>query len=105
LHVAEAGYRVDDAMVTELIQDASQFQEDGVFKKELYYAWLDQTAQDARVFEAQQRLAIRNSQLQRGIGATAFVTPSEYRRYLNLFGEQRQVSRLRLSMLPHWPIQ
>jgi peptidyl-prolyl cis-trans isomerase D len=92
LHVAESGYRVDDAMVTELIQDAPQFQEDGVFKKELYYDWLAQTAQDARVFETQQRLAIRNSQLQRGIGATAFVTPSEYRRYLNLFGEQREVS-------------
>ena len=92
LHVVEAGYRVDDAMVTELIQDAPQFQEDGVFNKELYYTWLAQTAQDARVFEAQQRQSIRSSQLQRGIGATAFVTPSEYRRYLNLVGEQRQVS-------------
>ena len=92
LHVVETGYRVDDAMVTELIQDAPQFQEDGVFNKELYYTWLAQTAQDARLFEAQQRQSIRSSQLQRGIGATAFVTPSEYRRYLNLVGEQRQVS-------------
>jgi peptidyl-prolyl cis-trans isomerase D len=44
------------------------------------------------IFEAQQRQAMRNSQLQRGIGATAFVTPAEYRRYLNLVTEQRQVS-------------
>ncbi len=92
LHVANAGYRVDDAMVMEIIRGASQFQEDGVFKKELYYDWLAQTAQDPRLFEAQQRQSIRISQLQRGIGATAFVTPSEYRRYLNLMGEQRQVS-------------
>ncbi|HSS63016.1 MAG TPA: SurA N-terminal domain-containing protein, partial [Gammaproteobacteria bacterium] len=92
LHVADSGYRVDDAMVTELIQEAPQFQEDGVFKKELYYDWLAQRAQDPRVFEAQQRQAIRISQLQRGIGATAFVTPSEYRRYLNLMGEERRVS-------------
>lgn len=92
LHVADAGFRVDDAMVMEIIQGASQFQEDGIFKKELYYDWLAQTAQDARLFEAQQRQSIRISQLQRGIGATAFVTPSEYRRYLNLMGEQRQVS-------------
>ena len=90
LHVAESGYRIDDGMVTELIQAAPQFREGGVFNKELYYTWLDQTAQDATVFEAQQRQAIRVSQLQRGIGATAFVTPSEYRRYLNLFAEQRQ---------------
>ena len=92
LHVANSGYRIDDAMVTRLIQEIPQFREDGVFKKELYYTWLDQTAQDATVFEARQRRAIRVSQLQRGIGATAFVTPSEYRRYLNLFAEQRQVS-------------
>lgn len=92
LHAADAGYRVDDALVTKIIQGASQFQENGVFKKELYYAWLDQTAQVARVFEAQQRQAIRLSQVQRGIGVTAFVTPSEYRRYLNLTGERRQVS-------------
>lgn len=92
LHAARSGYRVDDGLVTEIIRNASQFQENGVFKKELYYEWLDRTAQDARAFEAQQRQAIRISQLQRGIGATAFVTPSEYRRYLNLMGEQRRVS-------------
>lgn len=92
MHVADSGYRVDNAMVTDIIRNAPRFQEGGKFKKELYYEWLDQTAQDARVFEAQQRRAIRISQLQRGVGATAFVTPSEYRRYLNLTGEKRQVS-------------
>lgn len=92
VHVAKSGYRIDDAMVTAVIQGATQFQEGGVFNKELYYTWLDQTAQDAGLFEAQQRQGIRISQLRRGIGATAFVTPAEYRRYLNLFGEQRQVS-------------
>jgi len=92
LHASESGYRIDDAMVTTLIQGAPQFQEDGVFRKDLYYTWLDQTAQDATVFEAQQRQGIRISQLQRGIGATAFVTPAEYRRYLNLFEEKRQAS-------------
>ena len=29
---------------------------------------------------------------QRAIGATAFVTPSEYRRHLNIYGEQREVA-------------
>ena len=92
LHVVDSGYRIDDAMVTALIQRAPQFREGDAFNKELYYTWLDQTAQDAAVFEAQQRQAIRVNQLQRGIGATAFVTPAEYRRYLNLFAEQRQAS-------------
>lgn len=91
-YVDEEGFRIDDGLVTEMIQNADQFQEDGVFKKELYYTWLDQTAQDVRVFEAQQREGIRIGQLQRGVGATAFVTASDYRRYINLFVEQRRAS-------------
>jgi peptidyl-prolyl cis-trans isomerase D len=91
-YVAEEGFRIGDNVVTDMIQSADQFQEDGVFQKELYYTWLDQTAQNVRAFEAQQRQSIRVSQLQRGLGATAFVTPSEYRRYLNLFAEEREVS-------------
>lgn len=91
-YVDGEGFRIADDLVTEMIQNADQFQEDGVFKKELYYTWLNQTAQDARIFEAQQRQGIRVGQLQRGIGATAFVTPADYRRYINLFVEQRRVS-------------
>jgi peptidyl-prolyl cis-trans isomerase D len=91
-YVADEGFRIGDNVVTDMIQSAPQFQADGVFQKELYYTWLDQTAQNVKVFEAQQRQSIRISQLQRGLGATAFVTPSEYRRYLNLFAEQREIS-------------
>jgi len=91
-YVIDNGFRIGDSVVTDMIQSAPQFQENGVFLKELYYTWLDQTAQNVSVFEAQQRQSIRISQLQRGLGATAFVTPSEYRRYLNLFAEERAVS-------------
>ena len=92
VYVSEEGYRIGDQQVADLIQSEPQFQEDGVFKKELYYSWLDQMVLDPRIFEAQQRQGMRTSQLQRGIGATAFVTPSEYRRYLNLYAEERIVS-------------
>lgn len=92
LHVADEGYRVGDEQIADMIQSAPDFQENGVFKKELYYAWLEQTVQDPKVFEAQQRQTVRVSQLQRGIGATAFVTPTEYRRYLNLYAEKRVAS-------------
>jgi peptidyl-prolyl cis-trans isomerase D len=89
VHIGQEGYRVGDEQVTQMIQEEPQFQESGVFNKALYYDWLDQRVIDAQVFEAQQRRGLRTSQVQRGIGATAFVTPSEYRRYLNLFAEQR----------------
>ncbi|MDE0755172.1 MAG: peptidyl-prolyl cis-trans isomerase [Woeseiaceae bacterium] len=92
VHVMNEGYRIGDEQIATLLQSATQFQENGVFNRELYYAWLDQTVQDPRMFEANQRREYRISQLQRGIGATAFVTPTEYRRYLNLFAEQRQAS-------------
>ena len=82
LHVGNEGYRVGDEQIAEMIQAAPEFQDNGVFSKELYYNWLDQTVQTARAFEAQQRQALRLNQVQRGIGATAFVTPSEYRRWL-----------------------
>ena len=36
--------------------------------------------------------SLRQSQLQRGVGATSFVTPAEFRRYLNLYGELRRVA-------------
>lgn len=92
LHVAGNGYRVGDEQIAEMLEEQPLFQENGEFKKELYYEWLDQNVLDPRVFEAQQRQTFRLSQLQRGIGSTAFVTPTEYRRYLNLFAETRQVS-------------
>jgi peptidyl-prolyl cis-trans isomerase D len=92
VHVAEEGYRISDEQIAELIQSAPEFQSAGVFDRDLYYAWLDQTVQSARQFEAQQRYALQLNQVRRGIGATAFVTPSEYRRYLNLFFEERVAS-------------
>jgi len=92
VYITGEGFRIGDQQVTDLIQSEAQFQQDGGFSKELYYSWLEQMVVDARVFEAQQRRGMRTSQLQRGIGATAFVTPSEYRRYLNLYAETRQVS-------------
>ena len=92
LHLREEGFRVGDHMVAQLIQSAPEFQEDGQFSRDLYYNWLEQRVVDASVFEANQRAGLEQSQLQRAIGATAFVTPGEYRRYLNLYGELRRVA-------------
>ncbi|NOX70755.1 MAG: hypothetical protein GXP15_16325 [Gammaproteobacteria bacterium] len=90
-YVADEGFRINDELVTNYIQRATQFQVDGAFSKEAYYQWLELRATEPADFEASQRVGLRLSQLQRGVGSTAFVTPSEYRRYLNLYGERRQV--------------
>lgn len=91
-YIDAAQYKVADRVVTDLIQRDPTWQVDGEFSRDAYYLWLEQQAVTPAQFESNQRLSMEINQLQRGVGATAFVTPSEYRRYLNLYGEQRQVA-------------
>ena len=92
MHIAEEGYRISDQMVTDFIQRVPEFQVDGKFSKDRYYAWLEERALNPTQFEESQRESLRLQQFQRGLAATAFVTPGEYRRYLNLYGEQRRAA-------------
>lgn len=91
-HLSDEGYRIGNKTVTDLIRNVPEFQADGKFSKELYYTWLESQGVSATQFEESRRHAMRLAQFQRGIAATAFVTPAEYRRYLNLYGEQRQAA-------------
>ncbi len=92
VHVVNEGFRISDDLVTELIQRTPDFQVDGIFSKDLYYDLLVGNGLAPATYEARQRRAMRQNQLERGIAATAFVTPAEYRRFLNLMGEQRRLS-------------
>ncbi len=92
LYLARQGYRVTDQMIADVIQREAAFFVDGRFSKDRYYSVLDENAIDPQGFEENQRDNLRASQLQRGIGATSFVTPAEFRRYLNLYGELRRVA-------------
>ncbi len=90
--LTRSGYAVSDTVVTTFIQRDPTWQADGEFSREAYYQWLEVRAIEPAAFEASQRRALEQNQLQRGIAASAFVTPTEYRRYLNLYGEQREAS-------------
>ena len=92
MHLIDAGYQISDATLTRSIQRVPDFQVDGKFDLETYRSLLLQNGLDATQFELSQRRALREDQLRRAIGATALVTPAEYRRYLNLVAEQRLVS-------------
>lgn len=91
-HLLDEGYRITDAMIADFIRQVPEFQDGGEFSKKLYYDWLESQMIAAPQFEESRRQAMRVSQFQRGIAATAFVTPAEYRRYLNLYGEQRRAA-------------
>jgi len=91
-YLDEAGYQISDEQVTNMIQQAPDFQVDGKFDIESYRTLLSQIGYEPARFEAAQRQSLRRDQLQRAIRGSALVTPSSYRRYLNLAAEQRVVT-------------
>jgi len=93
IYIDENDVQVSDEFVTKIItENTPDFLVDGKFSKEVYYSWLNERVLEPAQFEESQRLSMRKKQLQRGVIGTSFVTPSEYRRYLNLVGEQREVT-------------
>ena len=92
LHVVDAGYQISDEQLARSIQSIPDFQVDGVFDEETANSILLQHGLTIGQFRAAQRRGMRTNQLQRAIGGTALVTPSDYRRFLNLVAEQRLVS-------------
>jgi len=92
LYLIDDGYQISNERLTAAIQGIPDFQVDGVFDMESYRTLLLQNGLEPKQFEASQRRALRADQLRRAIGATSLVTPSDYRRYLNLLAEQRLIS-------------
>ena len=90
--IEDNGIDISDDFIARVIQSSPEFMIDGQFSKDRYYTWLNERVIEPSIFEENQRVNIRKGQLERGIRATSFVTPSEYRRYLNLIGEQRNVT-------------
>ncbi|MEO1203911.1 MAG: SurA N-terminal domain-containing protein [Pseudomonadota bacterium] len=91
-YLDEHGYRISDEQVMASIREEPQFSRDGRFDLETYRTFLAERGIDPTLFEESQRQRLRQQQLQLAIAATALVTPAEYRRYLNLFAEQRVVT-------------
>lgn len=91
-YLNDTGMRIADRMVTDRVQQESAFQVDGKFSIDEYKNTLSLQGRNPTEFEATVKQRLREFQLQRAIAGTAFVAPSEYRRYLNLFAEQRQVT-------------
>jgi peptidyl-prolyl cis-trans isomerase D len=91
-YLSEHGYRIGDKQLTDLIQREQEFQVDGEFDRKTYVDYLAVRGREPREFEEAQRQFMREFQLRSSIMASAVVTPSEYRRYLNLAAEQRLVT-------------
>ena len=90
-YLIEAGFQIDDGLVSEMIQRTPDFQVDGKFDMEAYRNLLAANGYEPAQFERAQRQELRRNQLERAIRGSAVLTPAAYRRFLNLAGEQRLV--------------
>lgn len=90
--VASQGYRVSDARLAEAIRSRADFQVDGTFSMDVYRSQLIFSGISPTAFEEQQREQLGLLELQNGIGVSAFYTPAEFARYVEIFEQEREVA-------------
>ena len=96
-YLDEAGFKISDDQLTKMVHQFEDFHVDGKFDRETYESVLLSVNLTPTQFEASQKRELQRGQLQRAIGATAVVPPSDYRRYLNLAFENRVVTTATIS--------
>lgn len=97
-YIADSGYRISDERLQQSIREIPIFQEDGRFSFELYRGALASRGLVPARFEADQRRSLELQQLQAAIADTAFSTPAELRRYIELDRETRTISYLEFGV-------
>ncbi len=90
--VADERYRVSDRRLTEFIQSAPAFQVDGRFSMDTYIALLQNQGFSPAFFEETQRENMEVIDLQAGIADSTFFTPAEFRRFIELYNQRRDVA-------------
>jgi peptidyl-prolyl cis-trans isomerase D len=90
--VDSQGYRVSNARLTESIRDIAAFQVDGQFSLEVYEGLLANQGLTPTSFEALQRESLEVQDLQAGIVGSTFLTPAEFRRYIELYNQRRELA-------------
>ena len=90
--VASEGYRVSDARLAQAIRSMPEFQVSGQFSMDVYRSQLTFSGISPTAFEEQQREQLGLIDLQSGIGVSAFYTPAEFARYVELFEQEREVA-------------
>ena len=90
--VSSEGYRVSDARLAQALRSMPEFQVGGEFSMDVYRSQLTFSGISPTAFEEQQREQLGLIDLQAGIGVSAFYTPAEFARYIELFEQEREVS-------------
>ena len=90
----DLGYRVSDAALREAVQGEPAFQVDGHYEPEAAKAALAQAGISVETYKEQLRTDLQQLQLEGGIRASDFLTPTERTRFADLEEQQREVRYL-----------
>jgi len=90
-HASNQGYRIGDGDVVAAISANPAFHVAGQFSQPAYEQLLASQGLSIQRFEYEQRQSMEVTQFVEGLGYTAFFTPTEFRRYIELDGETRAV--------------
>ncbi len=93
-------YRIGDQELARLIRDMDEFKRDGQFDAEIYQAQLRSIGYSPLGFEQQLRSDGAVEQFQRGILATAFITPAAQKQRASLGNQTRKIRSLQYTVDP-----
>ncbi len=90
--VEEQGYRASGARVDDAIRGIEAFQVDGQYSDQLAVGVLANQGLTPAGFRALTRESLAVGDLQSGIVDSTFLTPAEFRRYIELYNQRRELA-------------
>jgi peptidyl-prolyl cis-trans isomerase D len=93
-------YRIGDEELARIIRGMDEFKREGQFDAEIYQAQLRSIGYSPLGFEQQLRRSGSVEQFQKGIRATAFITPAGKKQYASLGNQTRRIRSLKYSVDP-----
>ncbi len=96
--VEKMGYRASDARVSDSIRSTAAFQAGGEFFMDLYLSRLGTEGITPTGYEAQERVRLELTDLQSGIVDSTFLTPAEFRDYIELSNQGRHIGYVEFAV-------
>ena len=98
-YMSKNGYRVSPEYVVELITNNPGLQVGGIFDRQNYEAILASQGVTVEQFESDLRLQLQINQLRRGFIDSSFITPNEFRQFIELQMQKRIGQLLTINSL------
>jgi peptidyl-prolyl cis-trans isomerase D len=95
--MSKNGYRVSPEYVVELITNNPGLQVGGIFDRQNYEAILASQGVSVEQFESDLRLQLQTNQLRRGFIDSSFITPNEFRQFIELQMQKRNGQLLTIN--------